>query len=91
MMLMNWGDRNVIKKNTEALLDARKGVDLEINNQNTKYMFMFCNQRHHNLMLANCGRLQVISFLFVFRLKFCRHYSSLPRVIRVKSTSSSFT
>jgi hypothetical protein len=31
---------NIIKKNTEALLDAGKEVDLEVNADKTKYMFM---------------------------------------------------
>jgi hypothetical protein len=31
---------NIIKKNTEALLDANKETGLEINSEKTKYMFM---------------------------------------------------
>jgi hypothetical protein len=31
---------NIIKKNTEALLDASKEVGLEVNTEKTKYMFM---------------------------------------------------
>jgi hypothetical protein len=35
---------NVIKKNTEALEDARNGVGLEVNAERTKYMFMSRHQ-----------------------------------------------
>jgi hypothetical protein len=31
---------DTIQKNTAALLDARKGVGLEVNSENTKYMLM---------------------------------------------------
>jgi hypothetical protein len=32
---------NTIKKNTEALSDASKEVDLEVNTEKTKYMLMY--------------------------------------------------
>jgi hypothetical protein len=35
---------NIIKKNTEALLDASKGIGLEVNSEKTKYMFMSRHQ-----------------------------------------------
>jgi hypothetical protein len=35
---------NTIKKNTEALIDASKGVGLEVNIKKTKYMLMSCHQ-----------------------------------------------
>jgi hypothetical protein len=31
---------NIIKKNAEVLLDANKEIGLEVNSENTKYMFM---------------------------------------------------
>jgi hypothetical protein len=34
---------NTMKKNTGALLDASKEVGLEVNTENTKCMFMFCD------------------------------------------------
>jgi hypothetical protein len=33
-------DINTIKKNTEAVIDTSKDIDLEINTQKTKYMLM---------------------------------------------------
>jgi hypothetical protein len=35
---------NIIKNNEEELLDARKEVDLEVNAEKTKYMFMSRHQ-----------------------------------------------
>jgi hypothetical protein len=35
---------NIIKKNTEALLDASKEVGLEVNAEKTKYMFISHHQ-----------------------------------------------
>jgi hypothetical protein len=35
---------NIIKKNTEALLDDSKRVGLEVNAEKTKYMFMSRHQ-----------------------------------------------
>jgi len=46
---------NVIKKNTEALLDASKEVDLEVNTEKTKHMFMSHHQnawKYHNLNIV---------------------------------------
>jgi hypothetical protein len=37
---------NVIKKNTETLIDASKEVGLEVNTEETKYMLLF---RHQNV------------------------------------------
>jgi hypothetical protein len=36
---------NTIKKNTQTLIDASKGVGLEVNSEKAKYMFLF---RHQN-------------------------------------------
>jgi hypothetical protein len=35
---------NIIKKNAEALLGTSKEIDLEVNSEKTKYMFMSCHQ-----------------------------------------------
>jgi hypothetical protein len=35
---------SIIKKHTEALLDASKKVGLEVNADKTKYNFMSCHQ-----------------------------------------------
>jgi hypothetical protein len=35
---------NIIKKNTEAVLDTSEEVDLEVNAENTKYIFMSLQQ-----------------------------------------------
>jgi hypothetical protein len=43
LMLIAWVKTKIIKKNTEALLDASKGV-LEMNTEITKYMFMSRHQ-----------------------------------------------
>jgi hypothetical protein len=42
-----WGVVSVdtIKKNTEALLDTNKEVDLEVNPEKTKYMLISRNQQ----------------------------------------------
>jgi hypothetical protein len=45
-----------IKKNTEALLDASKGVGLEVNPEKTKYMLMSRSQntgQKHSIKIAN--------------------------------------
>jgi len=42
--------------NTEALLVASKDIDLEVNVEKTKYMFMSCEQnagQNHNIMTCN--------------------------------------
>jgi hypothetical protein len=46
MTLIQWGkDKNTIKENTEALLDASMEVDLEVSQQKTKYMLMTLCQK----------------------------------------------
>jgi hypothetical protein len=47
---------NIIKKNTEALLDASKEVGLEVNAEKSKYMFMSHHQttgQNHYITAAN--------------------------------------
>jgi hypothetical protein len=39
------GNIDTIKKNTETLIDASKGVSLEVTTEKTKYMLLSC---HHN-------------------------------------------
>jgi hypothetical protein len=41
---------NIIKKNAEALLDARKEIGLEVNSEKTKYMF---TSRHQTAGQSN--------------------------------------
>jgi hypothetical protein len=47
---------NIIKKNAEAVLDARKEIGLEVNSEKTKYMFMSCHRtagKSNNIKVAN--------------------------------------
>jgi hypothetical protein len=47
---------NIIKKNTEALLEASREDVLEVNTEKTKYMVMSCHQnagQNHNLLIVN--------------------------------------
>jgi hypothetical protein len=47
---------DTIKKNTEALLDASKGVGLELNQEKTKYMLMSRSQKigqKHSIKIVN--------------------------------------
>jgi hypothetical protein len=47
---------DIIKKNTEALLDSSKEVGLEVNPEKTKYMLMSCSQkigRNCNMKVGN--------------------------------------
>jgi hypothetical protein len=47
---------NIIKKNTEALLDVSKEVGVEVNTEKTKYMFMSHCQttgQNHYMKVAN--------------------------------------
>jgi phosphoglycerate-specific signal transduction histidine kinase len=58
---------NIIKKNAEALLDASKEVDLEVNSKKTKYMFM-CRQQTAGL--SNYIRVANTSFEKVAKVKY---------------------
>jgi hypothetical protein len=45
---------NTIKENRETLVEANRGVGLEINAQKTKYMYRHENSRqNHNIRIAN--------------------------------------
>jgi hypothetical protein len=47
---------HTLKKNTEALLDIRKEVGVEVNAENTEYMFMSHEQnvrQYHNIKIGN--------------------------------------
>jgi aspartate carbamoyltransferase regulatory subunit len=47
---------DTMKKNTDALLDARKVVGLEVNPEKTKYMLMSHSQKieqKHSIKIAN--------------------------------------
>jgi hypothetical protein len=49
-------NKDTMKKNTEALLDASKEVGLEVNPEKTKYMLMSRSQKtrqKHSLKIAN--------------------------------------
>jgi galactokinase/mevalonate kinase-like predicted kinase len=47
---------HIIKKNTDALLIASKHIGLEVNAENNKYMFMYCEHnagQNQNIQIAN--------------------------------------
>jgi hypothetical protein len=55
-VLKNADTTGTIKKNTEALLDASKGVGLEVNPEKTEYVLMSRYQeigQKHNIKIAN--------------------------------------
>jgi hypothetical protein len=45
MIKINWLNHEFVKKNTEAQLDSSKDVDLEVNAEKSKLMFL---SPHHN-------------------------------------------
>jgi hypothetical protein len=56
---------DIIKKNTETLLDASKEVGLEVNPEKTKYMLMSCSQKpgqKHSIKIANSSFEDVAKF-----------------------------
>jgi hypothetical protein len=57
----------IIKKNAKALLDASKEIDLEVNSEKTKYMFMF---RHQTAEQSNYIRVANKSFKNVVKFKY---------------------
>jgi hypothetical protein len=58
---------NIIKKNAEAVLDASKEIGLEVNSEETKYMFM---SRHQNAGQSNDIRVANKSFEKVAELEY---------------------
>jgi hypothetical protein len=50
---------NIIKKNAEALLDARKEIGLEVKSEKTKYMFM-----SHHQTAGHCNYIRVANKSF---------------------------
>jgi hypothetical protein len=58
---------NIIKKNAEAVLDASKEIGLEVNSEETKYMFM---PRHQSAGKSNYIRVANKSFERVAKLKY---------------------
>jgi hypothetical protein len=59
---------DTIKKNTEALLDASKKVDLEVNQEKTEYMLMSRNQKigqKHSIKIANRSFEDVAKFKYL--------------------------
>jgi hypothetical protein len=53
---MTTENTDTIKKNTEALLDASKEVDLEVRPEKTKYMLMSCGRKieqKHSIKIVN--------------------------------------
>jgi hypothetical protein len=60
-------DKNIIKKNAEALLDASKDIGLEVNFEETKYMFM---SHHQNPRQINYIRVANKSFEKLAKIKY---------------------
>jgi hypothetical protein len=58
---------NIIKKNEEALLDASKEIDLEVNSEKMKYMFM---SHHQTAGQSNYIRVANKSFEKVSKFKY---------------------
>jgi hypothetical protein len=58
---------NIIKKNAEALLDARKEIGLEVNSEKTKYMFM---SHHQTAGQSNYTKVANKSFEKVAKFKY---------------------
>jgi hypothetical protein len=59
---------DIIKKNTEALLDASKEVDLEVNPEKIKYMLMSRSQKigqKHSIKIANRSFEDVAKFKYL--------------------------
>jgi hypothetical protein len=61
-------NKNTIKKNAEALLDASKKDGLEVNPEKTKYMLMSCSQKtgqKHSINIANRSSEDVAKFKYL--------------------------
>ena len=56
------------KKNKDALLIASKQIGLEVNAENSKYMFMYCEQnagQNQNIKIANKSSKRVKQFKYL--------------------------
>jgi hypothetical protein len=61
-------NRNIIKKNTESLLDASKEVDLEVNSDKIKYVLMSHSQKigqKHSIKIVNRSFENVAKFKYL--------------------------
>jgi hypothetical protein len=61
-------NKDTIKKNTEALLDASKEVGVEVNPEKTKYMLMSHSQKigqNHSIKIANRSFEDVVKFKYL--------------------------
>jgi hypothetical protein len=59
---------NTIKMNTEALLEASREVDLEVNTEKTKYMVISHHQnagQNHSSLIANISFENVAKFRYL--------------------------
>jgi ribosomal protein S2 len=57
-----------INIDTEDLIDASKEVDLEVNTEKTKYMFLSCHQnagQNHDIKVANTAFENVLQFRYL--------------------------
>jgi hypothetical protein len=62
------GNIDTIKKNTEALLDASKDVDVEVNPEKTEYMLMSRSQnigQKHSIKIVNRSFEDVAKFRYM--------------------------
>jgi ribosomal protein S2 len=59
-----------VKKNTETLIDASKGISLDINSEKTKYMLLSCHQnagQNHDIKITNRCFENVAQFRYLGR------------------------